>query len=95
MPVTYIGATRHAGTSSKTQRPYDIIQVHYYTNAQDRKDLKYAAGCEPQSQQCSEDALSKFSRLQPGQQIELEWSPMPNNPQRNQVSGFKLAQAAG
>ncbi|EMH76287.1 hypothetical protein EHI8A_100320 [Entamoeba histolytica HM-1:IMSS-B] len=92
--VIYLGITIHEGTSTKsgTPRPYKIQQVHYATDAQPRKDLKMSSGYEPQSQQVSDEAVSRFAKLPALTEVELIWTPIPNNPQRNEVGGFKVVQ---
>lgn len=90
--VIYLGVTRHAGNAKATGKPYSIQQVHYATDPQARKDLNMSSGYEPQSQQVSDEALAKFARLPALTAVELIWTPIPNNPQRNEVGGFKVVQ---
>ena len=94
--VIYLGITIHEGMSQKSNppRPYKIQHVHYATDAQARKDLKMSSGYEPQSQQVSDEAAARFAKLPALTEVELVWTPIPNNPQRNEVGGFKIASAA-
>lgn len=93
MPFVYLGITRDAGTSKKTQNAYDILVVHYAVDAAQstRPDRKQAIGLEPQSLPIAPEAVAQFQRVEPLSAVNFEFEPDPRNMQRNRVCGVKVA----
>lgn len=92
MPFVYLGLTRDAGTSKKTNNAYDIMQVHFAQDASmsTRPDRKIGMGLEPQNLPVAQEAIQKFKDLEPMSAINFELQPDPRNMQRNIVVGYKL-----
>ncbi len=93
MPFVYLGITRDAGTSKKTNNAYDILVVHYAVDAAQstRPDRKQALGLEPQSLPIAPEAVAQFQRVEPLSAVNFEFEPDPRNMQRNRVCGVKVA----
>lgn len=91
MPFIYLGITRDAGTSKKTNSAYDIAQVHYADDASNtgRPDRKQALGLEGKSIGIAPEAIAKFQSLEPLTLVNFEFEPDPRNMERNRVCGFK------
>ncbi|WP_324709578.1 hypothetical protein [Pseudomonas citronellolis] len=96
MPYVYLGATRDAGTSKKTGRPYDICQVWFAVDAaaSTRPDRKGAYGVEPMSIELAPEAFSKFQGIEPLTAVNFDFEPNPSNMQRNRVVGVRPVPAS-
>lgn len=96
MPFVFLGLTRDAGTSSKTQKPYDIAQVHFAIDAaaSTRKDRQQAFGLEGTTLPVAPEAIEKFRNVEPLTAVNFEFEPDPGNLQRNRIVGVRPVPAA-
>lgn len=95
MPYVYLGVTRDAGTSKKTNNAYDILVVHFAQDASQnqRPDRKFALGLEPQQMPINEACIKQFSNIQPLSSVNFDFEPDPRNMQRNRICGVRPAPA--
>ncbi|MCU9948258.1 hypothetical protein [Pseudomonas sp. PDM13] len=96
MPFIYLGITRDAGTSKKTQNAYDMAFVHYADDATNnsRPDRKQSLGLEGKTIAIAHEAISKFQNLEPMSVINFEFEPDPRRMENNRVCGFRLVSKA-
>ena len=96
MPYTFLGVTRDAGTSKKTNNKYDILVVHFAVDAtqNQRPDRAFAHGLEPHQMPISPDALSQFQQIAPLTSVNFDFEPDPRNMQRNRISGVRTVSAS-
>lgn len=95
MPYTFLGVTRDAGTSKKTNNNYDILVVHFAVDAtqNQRPDRAFAHGLEPLQMPISPDALSQFQQISPLTAVNFDFEPDPRNMQRNRICGVRAVAA--
>ena len=96
MPFVYLGVTRDAGTSKKTNNKYDILVVHFAQDASQnqRPDRQLSFGLEPQQMPISPDCIQQFQTIQPLSAVNFDFEPDPRNMQRNRISGVRPVPAA-
>ena len=91
MPYTYLGVTRDAGTSKKTNNKYDILVVHFAQDASQnqRPDRQFSCGLEPQQMPISEACMKQFQTIEPLTAVNFDFEPDPRNMQRNRICGVR------
>ena len=96
MPFTYLGVTRDAGTSKKTNNRYDILVVHFAVDASEnqRPDRQLSVGLEPQQMPIAESAIPQFQSIPPLTAVNFDFEPDPRNMQRNRICGVRPLKAA-
>ena len=98
MEVQYVGANCRQGVSEKNGRPYTIAEVLYMI-ADEHSEKKsedgniiwrYTAfGNKVRSLPCDPSKLSAFEKCKPGDLVQVQLEPNPENPTRNFVVGLK------
>lgn len=96
MPFTFLGVTRDAGTSKKTNNKYDILVVHFAADAtqNQRPDRAFAYGLEPQQMPIAPEAIGMFQAIPPLTAVNFDFEPDPRNLQRNRIVGVRPVQQA-
>lgn len=98
MEVQYIGANCRQGVSEKNGRPYTIAEILYMI-ADEHSEKKsedgniiwrYTAfGNKVRSLPLDPSKLSAFDKCKPGDLVQVQLEPNPENPTRNFVVGLK------
>lgn len=96
MPFTYLGVTRDAGTSKKTNNKYDICVVHFAQDASQsqRPDRQFSCGLEPQQMPIAPECIQQFQSIQPLTAVNFDFEPDPRNMQRNRIVGVRPVPSA-
>ena len=98
MKVNYIGASLRKGVSQKTNRPYEIGEIAYAVpdsssskNAEDGSTMWVYTGYgnKVQTIDLNPASIHLFKDCETANQVELVIEPVPENPRRNWVVGFK------
>lgn len=96
MPFVFLGVTRDAGTSKKTNNKYDILVVHFAQDASQnqRPDRQLSIGLEPQQMPIAPEAIQAFQTIQPLTAVNFDFEPDPRNMQRNRICGVRPVPSA-
>ena len=96
MQVLFISATHRFGTSFKRNPQgvqYDICNLAYGEIVEPVNTPNmtfYGHGVQIKEIGLAKSAIASFENIKVGQLIELTFSPNPENPRLNLVSGFKV-----
>lgn len=94
MPVVFLGIVEYSGTSKKTNKPYEMREVHFadFTSTIKRADLGFHQGLVGKTLPISAEAIAKFKDLKHLTAINLELEPDPERDyQTTRVCGFSVA----
>lgn len=95
MPVVFLGIVEYAGVSSKSGKPYHMVELHYadFTSTIKRNDLGYHQGLLGKTLPMSVEAIDKFKDLPHLTAVNLDLEPDPERDNKTtRVSGYTLAQ---
>lgn len=91
MKVTFVGATRRKGTSSKTGNAYDMCMFFYAVRVEsvNKPSMQYYGhGYETKEMELNPDALDQFKDVKLGQEIDVSVEPKPTNPRFTWICGL-------
>jgi hypothetical protein len=100
MQVTYIGVNCRVGVSEKNGRPYKIAELLYAIPSDNGSSEKKADdgrtiwtyveyGNKVRTLDLDPSCISRFAKVTPGDTLDLQLDPIPENPSRNHVVGIR------
>lgn len=97
MPVIYLGFVEYSGTSKKTNKPYQMRELHFADLASNskRSDVTGHLGMLGKTMPIAPEAVDKFKDLKPLTAIELVLEADPERDfQTTRVSGYSAVSSS-